>query len=282
MKTVRLKDGTVIPALGQGTWEMGEDPSKHEQELGALRYGIEHGMTLIDTAEMYGEGKSEQLVGEAVRGYDRSKLYLVSKVYPWNAGREHIFKSCEQSLKRLGTDYLDLYLLHWRGEVPLSETVACMNELVKKRMIRHWGVSDFGVKDMEELMAAGGEDCVTDQVLYHLGSRGVEYDLVPWLKKHNMLTMSYSPLVRTVELRKRIVTHPAVKKVAADHHVTETQVMLAFLIHDPTVFAVPKASTIEHVQENCAVLDVTLSDAEYATLSQAFPMPDHKVELDMF
>ena len=157
-----------------------------------------------------------------------------------------------------------------------------MNELVKKRMIRHWGVSNFDVKDMEELMAAGGEDCVTDQVLYHLGSRGVEYDLVPWLKKHNMLTMSYSPLVRTVELRKRIVTHPAVKKVAADHHVTETQVMLAFLIHDPTVFAVPKASTIEHVQENCAVLDVTLSDAEYATLSQAFPMPDHKVELDMF
>lgn len=261
---------------------MGEDPSKHEQELGALRYGIEHGMTLIDTAEMYGEGKSEQLVGEAVRGYDRSKLYLVSKVYPWNAGREHIFKSCEQSLKRLGTDYLDLYLLHWRGEVPLSETVACMNELVKKGMIRHWGVSNFDVSDMEDLMAAGGEDCVTDQVLYHLGSRGVEYDLVPWLKKHNMLTMSYSPLVRTVELRKRIVTHPAVKKVAADHHVTETQVMLAFLIHDPAVFAVPKASTMEHVQENCAVLDVTLSDSEYATLSQAFPMPDHKVELDMF
>jgi diketogulonate reductase-like aldo/keto reductase len=282
MKTVRLKDGTVIPALGQGTWEMGEDPSKHEQELKALRYGIEHGMTLIDTAEMYGEGKSEQLVGEAVRGYDRSKLYLVSKVYPWNAGREHIFKSCEQSLKRLGTDYLDLYLLHWRGEVPLSETVACMNELVKKGMIRQWGVSNFDVSDMEDLMAAGGEDCVTDQVLYHLGSRGVEYDLVPWLKKHNMLTMSYSPLVRTVELRKRIVTHPAVIKVARDHQITETQVMLAFLIHDPAVFAVPKAASIEHVQQNRDVLDMELSDEEYATLSQAFPMPDHKVELDMF
>lgn len=261
---------------------MGEDPSKHEQELKALRYGIEHGMTLIDTAEMYGEGKSEQLVGEAVRGYDRSKLYLVSKVYPWNAGREHIFKSCEQSLKRLGTDYLDLYLLHWRGEVPLSETVACMNELVKKGMIRQWGVSNFDVSDMEDLMAAGGEDCVTDQVLYHLGSRGVEYDLVPWLKKHNMLTMSYSPLVRTVELRKRIVTHPAVIKVARDHQITETQVMLAFLIHDPAVFAVPKAASIEHVQQNRDVLDMELSDEEYATLSQAFPMPDHKVELDMF
>lgn len=282
MKTVRLKDGTVIPALGQGTWEMGEDPSKHEQELGALRYGIEHGMTLIDTAEMYGEGKSEQLVGEAVRGYDRSKLYLVSKVYPWNAGREHIFKSCEQSLKRLGTDYLDLYLLHWRGNVPLAETVSCMEELVQQGLIRHWGVSNFDVSDMEDLMAAGGEDCVTDQVLYHLGSRGVEYDLVPWLKKHNMLTMSYSPLVRTVELRKRIVTHPAVMKVAADHQITETQVMLAFLIHDPTVFAVPKASTIEHVQQNRDVLDMELSDEEYASLSAAFPVPDHKVELDMF
>ncbi len=282
MKTVRLNDGTMIPALGQGTWEMGEDPVKHDQELEALRYGIEHGMTLIDTAEMYGEGKSEQLVGEAIRGYDRSKLYLVSKVYPWNAGREHIFTSCEQSLKRLGTNYLDLYLLHWRGDVPLRETVSCMEELVKKGLIRHWGVSNFDVSDMDELMAAGGCNCVTDQVLYHLGSRGVEYDLMPWLKKHGMLTMSYSPLVRTVELRKRIVTHPSVKKVAADHHMTETQVMLAFLIHDPTVFAVPKASTIEHVKMNCAVLDVELGESEYAMLSDAFPVPDHKVELDMF
>ena len=282
MKTVRLNDGTVIPALGQGTWEMGEDPVKHDQELAALRYGIEHGMTLIDTAEMYGEGKSEQLVGEAIRGYDRSKLYLVSKVYPWNAGREHIFTSCEQSLKRLGTNYLDLYLLHWRGDIPLQETVSCMEELVQHGLIRHWGVSNFDVSDMDELMAAGGRNCVTDQVLYHLGSRGVEYDLVPWLKKHGMLTMSYSPLVRTVELRKRIVTHPSVKKVAADYHMTETQVMLAFLIHDPTVFAVPKASTIEHVKMNCAVLDVELGESEYAMLSDAFPVPDHKVELDMF
>ena len=282
MKTVRLNDGTLIPALGQGTWEMGEDPVKHDQELEALRYGIEHGMILIDTAEMYGEGKSEQLVGEAIRGYDRSKLYLVSKVYPWNAGREHIFTSCEQSLKRLGTNYLDLYLLHWRGDVPLQETVSCMEELVQQGLIRHWGVSNFDVSDMDELMAAGGRNCVTDQVLYHLGSRGVEYDLMPWLKKHGMLTMSYSPLVRTVELRKRIVTHPSVKKVAADHHMTETQVMLAFLIHDPTVFAVPKASTIEHVKMNCAVLDVELGESEYAMLSDAFPVPDHKVELDMF
>ena len=272
----------MIPALGQGTWEMGEDPVKHDQELAALRYGIEHGMTLIDTAEMYGEGKSEQLVGEAIRGYDRSKLYLVSKVYPWNAGREHIFTSCEQSLKRLGTNYLDLYLLHWRGDIPLQETVSCMEELVQHGLIHNWGVSNFDVSDMDELMAAGGEHCVTDQVLYHLGSRGVEYDLVPWLKKHGMLTMSYSPLVRTVELRKRIVTHPSVKKVAADHHMTETQVMLAFLIHDPTVFAVPKASTIEHVKMNCAVLDVELSESEYALLSDVFPVPDHKVELDMF
>ena len=282
MKTVRLNDGTMIPALGQGTWEMGEDPVKHDQELEALRYGIEHGMILIDTAEMYGEGKAEQLVGEAIRGYDRSKLYLVSKVYPWNAGREHIFTSCEQSLKRLGTNYLDLYLLHWRGDIPLQETVSCMEELVQQGLIRHWGVSNFDVSDMDELMAAGGRNCVTDQVLYHLGSRGVEYDLMPWLKKHGMVTMSYSPLVRTVELRKRIVTHPSVKKVAADHHMTETQVMLAFLIHDPTVFAVPKASTIEHVKMNCAVLDVELGESEYAMLSDAFPVPDHKVELDMF
>ena len=272
----------MIPALGQGTWEMGESIDKHDQELAALRYGIEHGLTLIDTAEMYADGGSEKLVGEAIRGFDRSKLFIVSKVYPWNSGREHIFTSCENSLKRLGTDYLDLYLLHWREDVPLSETVSCMKELVKKGLIRRWGVSNFDVSDMEELMAAGGEDCVTDQVLYHLGSRGVEYDLVPWLKKHGMLTMSYSPLVRTVELRQRIVSHPAVKKVAADHHISETQVMLAFLIHDPTVFAVPKAASIEHVQQNRDVLDIELSDEEYASLSAAFPVPDHKVELDMF
>ena len=155
----------MIPALGQGTWEMGEDPVKHDQELEALRYGIEHGMTLIDTAEMYGEGKAEQLVGEAIRGYDRSKLYLVSKVYPWNAGREHIFTSCEQSLKRLGTNYLDLYLLHWREETDLTFLVKAMEDAVEEGLIRRWGVSNFDTADLEDLLAVkNGNRCFSNQI----------------------------------------------------------------------------------------------------------------------
>ena len=182
MKTVTLPDGTQVPALGQGTWYLGEQPAVRARELAALRTGIEHGMTLLDTAEMYGGGRSEELVGEAIRPYDREKLFLVSKVYPHNAGRPEIFRSCENSLRRLGTEYLDLYLLHWRGSVPFAETAECMEELVRKGRIRRWGVSNLDTDDMEELWGVpGGAQCQVDQVLYHLGSRGVEYDLLPWL-----------------------------------------------------------------------------------------------------
>ncbi len=281
MKTVTLMDGTRIPALGQGTWYMGEDPLKHDSEIETLRWGIENGMTLIDSAEMYGEGAAEELVGQAIQGYDRSSLFLVSKVYPWNADRDHIFSSCEQSLKRMKTSSLDLYLLHWRGNVPLAETVDCMEELVDQGMIKRWGVSNFDTLDMKELMDAGGYNCMCDQVLYHLGSRGVEYDLLPWLKKNGMALMSYCPLAHSGALRRKIASSPVVQKVADAHQATAAQVMLAFVIHDSSVFAVPKASSLEHVKENCGAMDLRLSDEEYAALSSTFPAPTHKVELDM-
>ncbi len=192
MKTVILKDGTPVPAVGQGTWFMGEKPSRRKDEIAALRWGIENGMNLIDTAEMYGDGASEELVGEAIAPYEREKLFLVSKVYPWNAGRAHIFRSCEDSLKRLGTSYLDMYLLHWRGSVPLHETVECMEELVSNGLIRRWGVSNLDYDDMEELYDIhNGDHCQTDQVLYHLGSRGTERKLQPWLKQHDIPLMAY-------------------------------------------------------------------------------------------
>jgi diketogulonate reductase-like aldo/keto reductase len=181
---VTLPDGTIMPKLGQGTWYMGEKRTLWKQEIEALRQGIDLGMTLLDTAEMYGEGLSEELVGEAIHGYARTNLFLVSKVYPHNAGRKKIFDSCNASLKRLGVDYLDGYLLHWRGNIPLSETVECMNELVTQGKVRNWGVSNFDTKDMKELLSInGGNKCAFNQVLYHLNSRGTEYDLQPWLRE---------------------------------------------------------------------------------------------------
>ena len=175
MRFVKLHDGTEIPQLGQGTWNMGESKSKYESELESLRWGIDHGMTLIDTAEMYGDGAAEELLGNAIRPYNRNDLFLVSKVYPWNADRNKIFRSCEDSLNRLGTDHLDLYLLHWRGSVPLAETVQCMEELKQQGKILGWGVSNFDTADMKELLSVrNGDQCQTNQVLYHLGSRGVE------------------------------------------------------------------------------------------------------------
>lgn len=282
VKQILLKDGTALPCVGQGTWFVGEHDSKRASEIEALRWGIEHDMTLIDTAEMYGEGASEELVGEAIAPYEREKLFLVSKVYPWNAGRAHIFDSCEQSLKRLGTSYLDLYLLHWRGSVPLAETVSCMEELVRNGMIRRWGVSNFDTDDMEELYGVKhGDRCQTDQVLYHLGSRGTELELQPWLKEHDTPLMAYCPLGQGGTLRSGMTSHPVLKQIAEDHQVSVFQVLLAFVLRSGTVFAIPKAGTASHVQANREAADLVLSLQEIASLEQAFPTPKHPVRLDM-
>lgn len=279
---VTLPDGTRVPALGQGTWYMGDDPARRDQEIETLRTGIACGMTLIDTAEMYGEGAAERLVGEAISGYDRDALFLVSKVYPHNAGRAHIFDSCEASLARLDTDYLDLYLLHWREDVPLAETVACMEELQQRGLIRRWGVSNFDVADMEDLMAApGGTACATNQVLYHLGSRGIEYDLLPWQRERSIPTMAYCPLAQAGRLKRGLFDDAAVREVAARHNATPAQVLLAFVMREGDVIAIPKASTPAHARDNAEAAQLRLTPDDLARLSQDFPAPTTKVSLDM-
>lgn len=280
--TYRLKDGTEVPRLGQGTWYLGQGFNPRAQERDTLRKGIELGMTLIDTAEMYGEGRSEQLIGEALRGLDRDKLFLVSKVYPHNASRERLEHSLEASLRRLGTDYLDLYLLHWRGTVPLLETAQEMDRQVSLGRIRRWGVSNLDLADMKELMATGlGEHCMVDQVLYHLGSRGVEYDLQGWLACHGMALMAYCPLAQGGTLRRGLMSNLAVTEAARAHGVTPAEVLLNFVLQRENVIAIPKASSPQHVRENAGTLAFSLTPEELAALDGAFPPPNRPVSLDI-
>lgn len=275
------QSGVPTGPIGQGTWYLGNRPDTFQQELSALRAGIDRGMTLLDTAEMYGEGAAERLLGQAIRGYDREKLYLVSKVYPHNAGRKNIFHSCRQSLKRLDTDYLDLYLLHWRGSVPLAETAACMEELKEDGLIRAWGVSNLDLDDMDELAAVpGGENCVTDQVLYHLGSRGIEFDLLPALQKRDISVMAYCPLAQRGSLRQGLLESPAVADTARAHDASPTQVLLAFLLSRPGVVPIPRSSKEDHALDNAGAADIRLTKEDLARLDAAFPAPTRRVPLD--
>lgn len=279
--TVTLQDGTILPAIGQGTWNMGDDSSRRQEEIDALKYGVELGMTVIDTAEMYGEGRSELLVREAIQGI-RDQVFLVSKVYPHNAGGDSLIRSCENSLNRLGTEYLDLYLLHWRGRIPLEETIKGMEKLVQDGKIRRWGVSNLDTKDMQELMKLPNSNhCATNQVLYHLGSRGIEVDLLPWQKEQGMPIMAYSPLAQAGSLRSELTTDPVVQQIADQHSVHPFQVLLSWCVRNGDVLAIPKASSRSHVESNAQAADLVLSEAEIAQLDQAFPAPHHKVPLDI-
>ena len=275
MKRVTLPGGEVVPSMGQGTWKMGERAERRSDEIAALRAGVELGLTLIDTAEMYGDGAAETLICEAV-GSLRDQLFLVSKAYPQNASRSRLAGACEASLKRLGTDRLDLYLLHWRGSVPLAETIEAMEALKSAGKIRHWGVSNLDTDDMGELVAAGGDGCVTDQILYNLVRRGPELDLLPWLAQHNVPVMAYSPVEQG-----RLSSHPALDKVAAQVGGTPAQVALAWTLRHDSLIAIPKASSIAHVRENRAAADIVLSDADLATLDAAFPRPAGRRPLEM-
>lgn len=281
-RQVVLPDGAKVPAVGQGTWFLGESWSRFEAEKEALTAGIAAGMTLIDTAEMYGEGAAEELVGRTIAGMEREKLFLVSKVYPHNAGRVHIAKSCMASLKRMGTDYLDLYLLHWRGGVPLEETVACMEQLKKEGKIRRWGVSNFDVDDMEELWSVpGGTNCAVNQVLYHVASRGIEYDLLPWLRQHHVPVMAYCPLAQAGSLRRGLYGNPVLTRIARNHQATVSQVLLAFVIRGGDIIAIPRAGRREHAVENAAAAGLELTAEELAMIDGEFPAPDRKVYLDI-
>jgi len=275
MKTVSLPGGEIVPALGQGTWMMGERRDRRTAEIAALRAGVDLGMTLIDTAEMYGDGAAETLIGEAL-GPVRDELFLVSKAYPQNASRKRLPLACEASLRRLGTDRLDLYLLHWRGSVPLGETVEAMEALRAAGKIRHWGVSNLDTDDMEDLLAAGGDACSTDQILYNLTRRGPEHDLLPWLRDHAMPVMAYSPVEQG-----RLVAHPALAAIAERLNATPAQVALAWTLDRDGVIAIPKAGSVAHVQENRAAADLTLPDAVLAALDKAFPQPRERRPLEM-
>lgn len=274
MKTVTFPDGAAVPALGQGTWQMAEDPARRAQEIAALRLGLDLGMTLVDTAEMYGEGAAEELVGEAIRGR-RDAVFLVSKVYPHNAGRTGVEAACARSLRRLGTDCLDLYLLHWRGGVPLAETVEGFERLREAGRIRRWGVSNFDLDDMREL-AALTDACATNQVLYNPSRRGPEYDLLPWMEARGMALMAYSPIEQG-----RLPRGGTLAAVAEKHGVGPEAVALAFVLRRPGAIAIPKASREEHVQANRAAADLVLDGDDLAVLDLAFPPPRRRVPLEM-
>ncbi|MFI5015471.1 MAG: aldo/keto reductase [Hyphomicrobiales bacterium] len=272
---VALPDGEAVPALGQGTWRMGEERGARAREIAALRAGIELGMTLIDTAEMYGEGRTEELVGEAIAGL-RDRVFLVSKAYPQNAGRESLPEACERSLRRLGTDRLDLYLLHWRGGVPLTESVEAFEALRRAGKIRHWGVSNFDTDDMEELLAAGGEGCATNQVLYNFARRGPEFALLPFMAKRRIPVMAYSPVEQG-----RVPSSGVLADIAERHGATTPQIALAWLLRRKGAIVIPKASRIAHVRQNHQALAIALSRADLTAIDAAFPPPRRKTPLSM-
>lgn len=275
IRTVTLPDGTAVPALGQGTWRMGEDPSRRAQEVAALQLGCDLGMVLIDTAEMYGDGGAEKIVGEALRGR-RDEVFLVSKAYPHHGSEEGLARACERSLKRLGTDRLDLYLLHWRGSVPLEETLAGFAALREQGKILRWGVSNFDVEDMDELWSlAGGEGCATDQVLYNIEERGPDYDLLPALERRRVPLMAYSPLGQGS------VPDHALAEIAARHEASPHQIALAFCLRRPDVIAIPKAGRAAHLRAIRAAADIRLDEADLARLDALFPPPDRKRPLAM-
>jgi len=275
MKTIRFPDGAAVPALGQGTWMMAEGPSRRAGEIAALRLGVELGLTVIDTAEMYADGGSERLVGEAI-GPLRDEVFLASKAYPQNASRERLPRACEASLERLGTDRLDLYLLHWRGGVPLGETVEAMERLVDAGKILRWGVSNLDIADMDELVEVGGGACQTDQILYNLTRRGPEHDLLPWLSAHRMPVMAYSPVEQG-----RLLTHQELAAYARERDATPAQLALAWLLAREDVIAIPKAGTPAHVRDNRAALDLHLTAADLDGLDPLFPPPRGSVPLEM-
>ncbi|ERG67957.1 aldo/keto reductase [Exiguobacterium chiriqhucha] len=278
---VKLPNGHEVRVLGQGTWRMGDDESKRDAEIEALQTGLDCGLHLIDTAEMYGEGKAESLVGEAIQDR-REDVFLVSKVYPHNAGGDKLVQACDATLKRLGTDYLDLYLLHWRGNIPLEETVDGLEQLKADGKIRAWGVSNFDVDDMKELLALpNGKHCAVNQVLYHLGSRGVEYDLLPFLQEQGIPMMAYSPLAEGSDVKADIFEDETVNRIAKAYSVTPAQILLAWTVRSGHVIAIPKAGQKAHVEENGAAMLLNLSEDDLNALDEAFPPPSGKEPLDI-
>ncbi|OOM76835.1 glyoxal reductase [Clostridium puniceum] len=280
-RKVTLSDGTKVSALGQGTWYMGESFGKRNQEIESLKLGLKLGMNLIDTAEMYGDGLSEELVSKVIEDC-RKDVFLVSKVYPHNSGMKSISRACENSLKRLKTDHLDLYLLHWRGGVPLEETIEGMERLKKEGKILRWGVSNFDTDDMEALLdKSKGENCTINEVLYHLGSRGIEFDLLPWQRKRNIPTIAYCPLAQGGRLKRDLLKNEELNEIAKEHNVKPLQIALSWTIRENDVISIPKASSVDHVIENAKAASIILSSEDIERLDKALGKPHKKMPLDI-
>ncbi len=276
MKTVAFPSGERVPALGQGTWHMGENKAARAEEIATLRLGMDLGIALIDTAEMYGEGKAEELIGEALAGR-RDEAFLVSKVYPHNATRKGAVAACERSLKRLRSDRIDLYLLHWRGNVPFAETMEAFMTLQKAGKIRHYGVSNLDLEDMQQLLSVpGGEGVATDQLLYNLTRRGIEWDLLPWLRQRHIPAMAYSPIEQA-----KLARDPKLVDFARRHGMTAAQAALAWLLANDNIIAIPKTGRRERIKENLGALDHPLSKEQLTELDRLFPPPNGSAPLQM-
>jgi diketogulonate reductase-like aldo/keto reductase len=276
IRTVRLPCGEQVPALGQGTWMMGENPALKAREIASLRAGLDHGLTLIDTAEMYGEGRTEALVGEAIAGR-RDEVFLVSKVYPHNASVAAMRAACGNSLRRLKTDRLDLYLLHWAGSVPLAETVGAFERLQRDGLIRHWGVSNLDTEAMDELWSlSGGRAVQANQVLYNLTRRGIEWDLLPWQRERGIPTMAYLPIEQG-----RLARHRGLAAFAKRNGMTPAQAALAWLLARDDVIAIPKTSSAKRLAENMGALAQRLDAARLAELDTLFPPPSRATPLEV-
>ncbi|WP_294831562.1 aldo/keto reductase [uncultured Lactobacillus sp.] len=282
MKKVTINN-QVLPALGIGTWEIGDDPKLRDEEIAAIRAGLDAGLSVIDTAEMYGNGRSEELVGEAIKPYQRAKIFLISKVLPQNASRSKMRQSLQNSLQRLQTDYLDLYLYHWRGMVPLSETVSELQALQNEGLIRSWGVSNFDIDDMQELwQLPEGQNCVVNEDLYNLETRGIEYSLLPWQREHHVPLIAYSPLGRGPKMGSTMMKNEAVLQVAEEHEASTYQILLAWVMQQPDVLAIPKSSSSKHLLSNLKALDIELTPEDLQILEKAYPKPEHKEPLAIY
>ncbi|TPR38993.1 aldo/keto reductase [Apilactobacillus micheneri] len=275
-------NGISVPNIGIGTWHMGSDSSNYERDRDVITYGIQHGANVIDTAEMYGSGDSELLVGDAIKGLDRDKIFLISKFYPNNAIEPNLSRALDGSLKRLDTDYLDLYLYHWRGSEPLDKTVAELETLKQKGKIRHWGVSNFDIDDMQELVGVpNGKNVFTNEDLYNMGVRGIEYSLLPWQRKHNLPLIAYAPMDEGDSRHHNIERNSVLQKVADKHNVSVYQVMLAWTIRDKNTIAIPQTTSKKHMLDNIAAGKIKLDKDDLDMINTAFPAPNHKTPLDI-
>ena len=279
---VNIKDMSIEP-IGLGTWKMGDDSNNHQDEIDAIQFAINQGANVIDTVEMYGDGASEELIGEAIQSYDREKLYIISKVHPENASRDKVLTSIDNSLKRLRTDYIDLYLLHWKSQYPLEETISAFEEAKNLGKIKEWGVSNFDTSDMKHLLSLpNGHECVANQVRYNIGDRGIEYDLKPFMRENNIALISYAPIARGDKLGKNLTKSPVLLELSRKYEVDVFQILLAWNIRDGHTLAIPKSSNKLHIENNMGASNIHLTEEDIQKIDSEFPPPTTKEPLALY